>query len=142
MQFNMNNSGVTNLFGTVRDLYMNGGQLINHGTIYFVHQKGGVCYERQPEGKVVERIKVEYRDRIVYKESPEHEELCKRLEAALDVNRKMAEKIRYLERVISEYKEKDEQRAWDNEPPSKAVCKRLLRQFDLLKYERDGFTND
>ena len=143
-------SGTTNLYGNVQDLYMYGGMLANYGTIARVHHKGGYCCFTRPKGgeKVVfqDRVveKVVYKDRIVYRDRvvDDYEELRLRLEAALDVNRKMAEKIRYLERFISEYKEKDEQCAWDNEPPSKAVCKRLLRQFDLLKYERDGFTND
>lgn len=146
--------GVVYVNGHVEDLHMNGGVVYNYGHVDDLHQNGGIHYEdnrqQQPQSaniiyrdrekivyrdRVVEKevVKWKYRDRekIVYRDNDETAHLRDLLDAAMEVNRRQAERIKEMERIISEHREAKVEDPWDVEP-TKADCKRLLKQFDLF----------
>ena len=153
--------GVVYLNGHVNDLHMNNGVVYNYGHIDDLHQNGGIHYEnnRQKQSqsasiiyrdrivykdrvvyrdRVVEKevVKWKYRDRekVVYRDNDETDHLRDLLDAAMEVNRRQAERIKEMERIISEHHEAKTSDPWDVEP-TKADCKRLLKQFDLFTYK-------
>lgn len=142
--------GVAYINGHVEDLHMNGGVVYNYGRVDDIHQNGGIQYgtggarQQQPQRerivyrdrvveKKVEVVKWKYRDRekIVYRDNDETAHLRDLLDAALEVNRRQAERISELERIISDHREAETSDPWDVKP-TKADCERLLRQFDLF----------
>ena len=144
--------GVVYLNGHVEDLHMNNGVVYNYGHIDDLHQNGGIHYEnnrqQQPQSaSIIYRDRVVYRDRVmekevvkwkyrdrekvVFRDNDETAHLRDLLEAALEVNRRQAERIKEMERIISEHREAKTSDPWNVEP-TKADCKRLLKQFDLF----------
>lgn len=132
--------GMVYINGQVEDLHMNGGMLYNYGQIGDLHQNGGVQYgtcrqQQQPQERVV------YRDRIVenrvevvkwkYRDNEETVHLRDLLDAAMEVNRRQAERIKELERIISENHEAETTDPWDVQP-TPADCEQMLRQFDIF----------
>lgn len=135
--------------GQVEDLHLNGGVVYNHGQIYGIHQNGGTLYgtiQQQPQARVVYRdrvvekrvevVKWKYRDRekIVYRDNDETAHLRDLLDAAMEVNRRQAERIKELERIISEHREAEIPDPWDVRP-TQADCKRLLKQLDIFTHQ-------
>ena len=138
--------GMVYINGQVEDLHMNGGMLYNYGQIGDLHQNGGVQYgtsQQQPQARVVYRdrvvekrvevVKWKYRDRekIVYRDNNETAHLRDLLDAAMEVNRRQAERIKELERILSEHRETENPDPWDVQP-TQADCERLLKQFDIF----------
>ena len=138
--------GVAYIKGHVNDLHMNGGVVYNYGRVDDLHQNGGVHYDfcqQQPQTRVVYRdrvvekrvdvVKVVYRDRekIVYRDNNETAHVRDLLDAAMEVNRRQAERIKELERIISEHRETENSDPWDVQP-TPADCERLLKQFDIF----------
>jgi hypothetical protein len=138
--------GVAYIQGHVGDLHMNGGVVYNYGHIDDMHQNGGIQYgtrEQQPQARVeyrdrvvekrVEVVQVVYRDRekIVYRDNNETAHVRDLLDAAMEVNRRQAERIKELERIISEHREAETSDLWDVQP-TRADCERLLKQFDIF----------
>ena len=132
--------GMVYINGQVEDLHMNGGMLYNYGQIGDLHQNGGVQYgtcrqQQQPQERVV------YRDRIVenrvevvkwkYRDNEETAHVRELLDAAMEVNRRQAERIKELERIISEHREADNTDPWDVQP-TQSDCEQLLKQFDIF----------
>jgi len=146
--------GVVYVNGHVNDLHMNGGVVYNYGHVDDLHQNGGIHYEnnrqQQPQSANIiyrDREKVVYRDRVVEKEvvkwkyrdrekfvfrdNDETAHLRDLLDAAMEVNRRQAERIKEMERIISEHREAETNDPWDVRP-TREDCKRLLKQFDLF----------
>jgi hypothetical protein len=130
--------GVAYIKGHVNDLHMNGGVVYNYGRVDDLHQNGGVQYDscqQQPQTRVV------YRDRVVenrveivkwkYRDNEETAHVRDLLDAAMEVNRRQAERIKELERIISEHRETENPDPWDVQP-TRADCERLLKQFDIF----------
>jgi hypothetical protein len=124
--------------GQVGDLHLNGGVVYDYGQIGIFHQNGGILYDscqQQPQTRVV------YRDRIVenrvevvkwkYRDNEETAHVRDLLDAAMEVNRRQAERIKELERIISEHRESETTDPWDVQP-TQADCERLLKQFDIF----------
>ena len=140
------NGGVVYVNGHVEDLHLNGGVVYNYGRVDELHQNGGINYgssskQQNPQEKVVYRdrivekevVKWKYRDRekIVYRDNNETAHLRDLLDAAMEVNHRQAERIKELERIISEHREQDVPCPWDVRP-TKSDCEKLLKQFDLF----------
>ena len=138
--------GVVYINGRVEDLHMNGGVVYNYGHVDDIHQNGGIQYgtrEQQSQTRVeyrdrvvekrVEVVQVVYRDRekIVYRDNNETAHVRDLLEAAMEVNRRQAERIKELERIISEHREAETPDPWDVKP-TRADCERLMKQFDIF----------
>ena len=137
--------GVVYINGHVDDLRMNGGVVYNYGHVDDIHQNGGVQYGtlRQPQTRVeyrdrvvekrVEVVKWQYRDRekIVYRDNGETAHVRDLLDAAMEVNRRQAERIKELERIISEHREADNTDPWEVQP-TQDDCEQLLKQFDIF----------
>ena len=139
--------GVAYIQGHVEDLHMNGGVVYNYGHIDDMHQNGGIQYgtsqRQQPQTRVeyrdrvvekrVEVVKFVNRDRekIVYRDNNETAHVRDLLDAAMEVNRRQAERIKELERIISEHREAETPDPWDVKP-TRADCERLLKQFDIF----------
>jgi hypothetical protein len=132
--------GMVYINGQVEDLHMNGGMLYNYGQIGDLHQNGGVQYgtcrqQQQPQERVV------YRDRVIenrvevvkwkYRDNEETAHVRDLLDAAMEVNRRQAERIKELERIISEHRESETTDPWDVQP-TQADCEQLLKQFDIF----------
>ena len=132
--------GMVYINGQVEDLHMNGGMLYNYGQIGDLHQNGGIQYgtcrqQQQPQERVV------YRDRVIenrvevvkwkYRDNQEAAHVRELLDAAMEVNRRQAERIKELERIISEHREAENSDPWDVQP-TQADCERLLKQFDIF----------
>lgn len=132
--------GMVYINGQVEDLHMNGGMLYNYGQIGDLHQNGGVQYgtcrqQQQPRERVV------YRDRVIenrvevvkwkYRDNEETAHVRELLDAAMEVNRRQAERIKELERIISEHRETENPDPW-NVQPTQADCEQLLHQFDIF----------
>ena len=132
--------GMVYINGQVEDLHMNGGMLYNYGQIGDLHQNGGVQYgtcrqQQQPQERVV------YRDRVIenrvevvkwkYRDNEETAHVRELLDAAMEVNRRQAERIKELERIISEHRETENPDPWDVQP-TQDDCERLLKQFDIF----------
>ena len=141
--------GVVYINGHVEDLHMNGGVVYNYGHVDDLHQNGGVQYgtsQQQPQTRVVYRdrvvekrvevVKWKYRDRekIVYRDNNETAHVRDLLDAAMEVNRRQAERIKELERIISEHREAETTDPWDVRP-TRADCERLLKQFDIFTHQ-------
>ena len=124
--------GVVYINGHVEDLHMNGGVVYNYGHVDDLHQNGGIHYEnnRQQQSQSANII---YRDRekVVYRDNDETAHLRDLLDAAMEVNRRQAERIKEMERIISEHREAETSDPWDVRP-TRAECERLLKQFDLF----------
>ncbi len=138
--------GVVYINGRVEDLHMNGGVVYNYGHVDDIHQNGGIQYgtrEQQSQTRVeyrdrvvekrVEVVQVVYRDRekIVYRDNNETAHVRDLLDAAMEVNRRQAERIKELERIISEHREAETPDPWDVKP-TRADCERLLKQLDIF----------
>ena len=138
--------GVVYINGRVEDLHMNGGVVYNYGHIDDMHQNGGIQYgtrEQQSQPRVeyrdrvvekrVEVVQVVYRDRekIVYRDNNETAHVRDLLDAAMEVNRRQAERIKELERIISEHREAETPDPWDVQP-TRADCERLMKQFAIF----------
>lgn len=130
--------GMVYINGQVGDLHLNGGVVYDYGQIGIFHQNGGVLYDfcqQQPQTRVV------YRDRIVenrvevvkwkYRDNEETAHVRELLDAAMEVNRRQAERIKELERIISEHREAENPDPWDVQP-TQADCEQLLKQFDIF----------
>ena len=132
--------GMVYINGQVEDLHMNGGMLYNYGQIGDLHQNGGVQYgtcrqQQQPQERVV------YRDRVIenrvevvkwkYRDNEETAHVRELLDAAMEVNRRQAERIKELERIISEHREAETTDPWDVQP-TQVDCEQLLKQFDIF----------
>ncbi len=132
--------GMVYINGQVEDLHMNGGMLYNYGQIGDLHQNGGVQYgtcrqQQQPQERVV------YRDRVIenrvevvkwkYRDNEETAHVRELLDAAMEVNRRQAERIKELERILSEHREAETTDPWDVQP-TQADCERRLKQFDIF----------
>lgn len=132
--------GMVYINGQVEDLHMNGGMLYNYGQIGDLHQNGGVQYgtcrqQQQPRERVV------YRDRVIenrvevvkwkYRDNEETAHVRELLDAAMEVNHRQAERIKELERIISEHRETENPDPWDVQP-TPADCEQLLHQFDIF----------
>lgn len=132
--------GMVYINGQVEDLHMNGGMLYNYGQIGDLHQNGGIQYgtcrqQQQPQERVV------YRDRVIenrvevvkwkYRDNEETAHVRELLDAAMEVNRRQAERIKELERIISEHSETENPDPWDVQP-TPADCERLMKQFDIF----------
>ena len=141
--------GVAYINGHVEVLQMNGGVVYNNGHIDNMHQNGGTQYgtrQQQPQTRVeyrdrvvekrVEVVKWKYRDRekIVYRDNGETAHVRDLLDAAMEVNRRQAERIKELERIISEHREAETTDPWDVRP-TRADCERLLKQFDIFTHQ-------
>lgn len=133
--------GVAYINGHVEVLQMNGGVVYNNGHIDNMHQNGGTQYgtsQQQPQTRAVYRdrvvekrvevVKWKYRDRekIVYRDNGETAHVRDLLDAAMEVNRRQAERIKELERIISEHREAETTDPWDVRP-TRADCERLLK---------------
>ena len=138
--------GVAYIQGHVEDLHMNGGVVYNYGHIDDMHQNGGIQYgtsEQQPQTRVVYRDRVvekrvevvkfvnRDREKIVYRDNNETAHVRDLLDAAMEVNRRQAERIKELERIISEHREAETTDPWDVKP-TRADCERLMKQFDIF----------
>ena len=138
--------GVVYINGRVEDLHMNGGVVYNYGHVDDIHQNGGIQYgtrEQQPQTRVeyrdrvvekrVDVVQVVYRDRekIVYRDNNDTAHVRDLLDAAMEVNRRQAERIKELERIISEHREAETPDPWDVQP-TRADCERLMKQFDIF----------
>lgn len=122
--------GVAYINGHVEDLHMNGGVVYNYGHVDDLHQNGGLQYDtrqQQPQAKVVYRD----REKIVYRDNNETAHVRDLLEAAMEVNRRQAERIKELEHIISEHREAETTDPWDVEP-SNVECERLLHQLNIF----------
>jgi hypothetical protein len=132
--------GVAYIKGHVNDLHMNGGVVYNYGRVDDLHQNGGVQYgtcrqQQQPQERVV------YRDRVIenrvevvkwkYRNNEETAHVRDLLDAAMEVNRRQAERIKELECIISEHREAENPDPWDVQP-TQADCEQLLKQFDIF----------
>ena len=130
--------GVAYIKGHVNDLHMNGGVVYNYGRVDDLRQNGGVQYDfcqQQPQERVV------YRDRVIenrvevvkwkYRDNEETAHVRDLLDAAMEVNRRQAERIKELERIISEHRESETTDPWDVQP-TPADCEQLLKQFDIF----------
>ena len=132
--------GMVYINGQVEDLHMNGGMLYNYGQIGDLHQNGGVQYgtcrqQQQSQERVV------YRDRVIenrvevvkwkYRDNEETAHVRDLLDAAMEVNRRQAERIKELERILSEHREAETTDPWDVQP-TPADCEQLLKQFDIF----------
>lgn len=141
--------GVAYINGHVEVLQMNGGVVYNNGHIDNMHQNGGTQYgtrQQQPQTRVeyrdrvvekrVEVVKWKYRDRekIVYRDNGETAHVRDLLDAAMEVNRRQAEHIKELERIISEHREAETTDPWDVRP-TRADCERLLKQLDIFTHQ-------
>ena len=141
--------GVVYIDGQVEDLHLNGGVVYNHGQIYGIHQNGGTLYgtiQQHPNTRVVYRDRVvekrvevvkfvnRDREKIVYRDNDETAHLRDLLDAAMEVNRRQAERIKELERIISEHREAETPDPWDVRP-TQADCKRLLKQLDIFTHQ-------
>ena len=140
--------GVAYIHGHVEDLHMNGGVVYNYGHVDDIHQNGGIQYgtrEQQPQTRVeyrdrvvekrVDVVQVVYRDRekIVYRDNNETAHVRDLLDAAMEVNRRQAERIKELERIISEHREAETTDPWDVQP-TRADCERLMKQLDIFTH--------
>lgn len=138
--------GMAYINGHVEDLHMNGGVVYNYGHVDDIHQNGGIQYgtrQQQPQTRVVYRdrvvekrvevVKWKYRDRekIVYRDNGETAHVRDLLDAAMEVNRRQAERIKELERIISEHCEAMTTDPWDVRP-TRGDCEQLLKQFDIF----------
>ena len=143
--------GVAYIHGHVEDLHMNGGVVYNYGHIDDMHQNGGIQYgtsEQQPQTRVeyrdrvvekrVDVVQVVYRDRekIVYRDNNETAHVRDLLDAAMEVNRRQAERIKELECIISEHREAETSAPWDVQP-TRADCERLLKQLDIFTHSAE-----
>ena len=134
--------GVAYIQGHVEDLHMNGGVVYNYGHIDDMHQNGGIQYgtrEQQPQTRVEYReVQVVYRDRekIVYRDNNETAHVRDLLDAAMEVNRRQAERIKELERIISEHREAETPDPWDVKP-TRADCERLMKQLDIFTHSTE-----
>lgn len=138
--------GVAYIQGHVEDLHMNGGVVYNYGHVDDIHQNGGIQYgtsEQQPQTRVVYRDRVvekrvevvkfvnRDREKIVYRDNNETAHVRDLLDAAMEVNRRQAERIKELERIISEHREAETPDPWDVRP-TRADCERLMKQLDIF----------
>ena len=138
--------GVVYINGHVEDLHMNGGVVYNYGHVDDLHQNGGLQYgtcQQQPQTRVeyrdrvvekrVEVVKWKYRDRekIVYRDNNETAHVRDLLDAAMEVNHRQAERIKELERIISEHREAETPDPWEVKP-TRADCERLLKQLNIF----------
>ena len=143
--------GVAYIQGHVEDLHMNGGVVYNYGHIDDMHQNGGIQYgtrQQQPQTRVeyrdrvvekrVEVVKFVNRDRekIVYRDNNETAHVRDLLDAAMEVNRRQAERIKELECIISEHREAETHDPWDVQP-TRADCERLLKQLDIFTHSAE-----
>ena len=141
--------GVAYINGHVENLQMNGGVVYNYGHIDYMHHYGGTQYgtsQQQPQTRVVYRdrvvekrvevVKWKYRDRekIVYRDNGETAHVRDLLDAAMEVNRRQAERIKELERIISEHREAETTDPWDVRP-TRADCERLLKQLNIFTHQ-------
>lgn len=127
--------GVIYLCGDVENLHITGGAAHISGDVEHMELYGGVVKPRVAyHDRVVE--KVIFREKIVEKEvardDEDIDELRRRLDAALMVNRRQAERIYNLECIIREHREKDIPCPWDVRP-TRADCERLMKEFDLFR---------
>ena len=138
--------GVAYIQGHVEDLHMNGGVVYNYGHVDDIHQNGGIQYgtrEQQPQTRVVYRDRVvekrvevvkfvnRDREKIVYRDNNETAHVRDLLDAAMEVNRRQAERIKELERIISEHREAETPDPWDVRP-TRTDCERLMKQLDIF----------
>ena len=147
--------GIVYINGHVEDLHMNGGIVNNYGHVDDLHQNGGINYGSTGNqgvkieyrdrvvysdrvvyrDRVVEKevVKWKYRDRetVVYRDNDETAHLRDLLDAAMEVNREQAKRIKEMERIISEHREAETSDPWDVRPTRKD-CEQLLKQFDLF----------
>lgn len=138
--------GVAYIQGHVEDLHMSGGVVYNYGHVDDLHQNGGLQYgtcQQQPQTRVVYRdrvvekrvevVKWKYRDRekIVYRDNNETAHVRDLLDAAMEVNRRQAERIKELEHIISEHREAETPDPWEVKP-TRADCERLLKQLNIF----------
>lgn len=129
--------GEVNIYGHVNDLHMSGGKVYNYGKIDDFH--GARYTQTIPQVKIEYRdrvkevIKWKYRDRekIVYRDNDDTAHLRDLLEAAMEVNRRQAERIKELEKTISEHREAQMPDPW-NIRPTKMDCERVLKQYDIF----------
>ena len=143
--------GVVYINGRVEDLHMNGGVVYNYGHVDDIHQNGGIQYgtrEQQSQTRVeyrdrvvekrVDVVQVVYRDRekIVYRDNNETAHVRDLLDAAMEVNRRQAERIKELERIISEHREAETPDPWDVQP-TRTDCERLLKQLDIFTHSAE-----
>ena len=143
--------GVAYIHGHVEDLHMNGGVVYNYGHVDDIHQNGGIQYgtrQQQPQTRVeyrdrvvekrVEVVKFVNRDRekIVYRDNNETAHVRDLLDAAMEVNRRQAERIKELERIISEHREAETPDPWDVKP-TRADCERLMKQLDIFTHSTE-----
>jgi hypothetical protein len=125
--------GVVYINGHVDDLRMAGGVVYNYGRVDDIHQSSGVQYGILRQQQPQPQVRVVYRDRekIVYRDNEETAHVRDLLDAAVEVNRRQAERIKELERIISEHRETENPDPWDVQP-TQADCERLLKQFDIF----------
>jgi hypothetical protein len=143
--------GIVYVNGHVEDLHMNGGVIYNYGRVDDLHQNGGIHYDKgkqHAQASIIYCDRVVYRDRVVEKEVVkwkyrDREKIVYRnddatenhlrdlLEAAMEVNRRQAARIKEMERIISKHREAEIEDPWDIEP-TKADCKKLLKQFNIF----------
>lgn len=143
--------GVAYIQGHVEDLHMNGGVIYNYGHVDDIHQNGGIQYgtrEQQPQTRVVYRDRVvekrvevvkfvnRDREKIVYRDNNETAHVRDLLDAAMEVNRRQVERIKELERIISEHREAETPDPWDVQP-TRADCERLLKQLDIFTHSAE-----
>ena len=143
--------GVVYINGRVEDLHMNGGVVYNYGHVDDIHQNGGIQYgtrEQQSQTRVeyrdrvvekrVDVVQVVYRDRekIVYRDNNDTAHVRDLLDAAMEVNRRQAERIKELERIISEHREAETPDPWDVQP-TRTDCERLLKQLDIFTHSAE-----
>lgn len=115
--------------GHVDYLRVAGGVVYNYGRVDDIHQSSGVQYGILQQLQV----RVVYRDRekIVYRDNNETAHVRDLLDAAMEVNRRQAERIKELERIISEHRENESPDPWEVQP-TQADCEQLLNQFDIF----------
>lgn len=140
--------GVAYINGHVEDLHLNGGVVYNYGHVDDMHQNGGVNYGTNQKPRVIYRDRIEYRDRVVekevvkwkyrdrekvvYRDNDETAHLRDILDAAIEVNHLQAERIKELERIISQHWEASTLDPWNVEP-TRTECEALLTQFDIFR---------
>ena len=130
----------------IEDLHMNSGVVYVNGRVDDFHQNGGINYGSSSKqqktqelvvyrDRIVEKevVKWKYRDRekIVYRDNYETAHLRDLLDADMEVNHRQAERIKELERIISEHRESETPCPWDVHP-TKFDCEKLLKRFDLF----------
>ena len=128
--------------GQVEDLYVNDGMVFNYGQIGDIQMNDGFqCNVSQQQPQPQPQTRVVYRDRVVenrvevvkwkYRDNEETAHVRDLLDAAMEVNRRQAERIKELERIISEHREAETTDPWDVQP-TQADCEQLLKQFGVF----------